>query len=186
MYLLLFCNGSNEGLIYSGRKTNHMEWSNLKKAHSMNFNSSLWIYVYLNHSWTYISLPNFIMKKSKLNKIIVSLDNFIRMNEVHMQIQDGAILRKDKEITIANAALWEIKKELEETKTSLERSRWMVTSLRCNSDSRSINDMAATLYLVCNHVELNKSWHELNIEEQEHWMMLVVDILSWSNLQWRW
>jgi len=68
------------------------------------------------------------------------------MNEKHMQIQDGAILRKDEEIIILTNACKELKYKIEEIQQALDRSRDMVEILRLNSDSRSLREMAKDLF----------------------------------------
>lgn len=89
-----------------------------------------------------------------------------------MQIQDGAILRKDREISILTNAAKELKIQLEETQEALRRSRNFVRIIQSNK-SRSIKDMAKDLYdLYYNNisVDLRRSWEDLVEWEQEHWM----------------
>lgn len=124
------------------------------------------------------------MKKSKLKNIIAWLDNLARMNERHMQIQDGAILRKDKEIAIANAAANELRITLQETQDALARSRRMVETMRLNSDSRSLREMAKDLHDIYHDNKI--SWEYSDEEVKWHWITLVVQILSWQDLLWRW
>lgn len=126
------------------------------------------------------------MKKSKLKNIIAWLDNLARMNERHMQIQDGAILRKDKEIAIANDAANELRITLQETQDALDRSRRMVETLRLNSDSRSLRAMAKDLYEFYYEWKLHKDWAYTEEDVKWHWITLVVQILSWQDLLWRW
>ncbi len=141
------------------------------------------------------------MKKKQLKKIIVWLDNFIRMNEKHMQIQDNALIRKDEEIIIKDTIISEQSKtiedfkkywikrdlQLEETQEALSRSRNFVRIIQSDK-RRSIKDMAKDLYdLYYNNisVDLRRSWEDLVEWEQEHWMWHLVEILSWEKL-WRW
>lgn len=127
------------------------------------------------------------MKKNKLKDIIAWLDSLARMNEIHMQIQDNAIIRKDKEITILTNASNQLRIQLEETQEALDRSRNFVRIIQSDK-RRSIKDMAKDLYdLYYNNisVDLRRSWEDLVEWEQEHWMWHLVEILSWEKL-WRW
>jgi len=121
------------------------------------------------------------MKKAKLKKIITWLDDFIRMNERHMQIQDGAIIRKDEEILVANTAANELKIKLEETQEALSRSRNFVRIIQSDK-RRSIKDMAESIYILFNQNKAYKKWEFLIEEEKEHWMWLVVEIISWEKI----
>lgn len=94
------------------------------------------------------------------------------MNEIHMQIQDNAIIRKDKEITILTNASNQLRIQLEETQEALDRSRNFVRIIQSDK-RRSIKDMAKDLYdLYYNNisVDLRRSWEDLVEWEQEHWM----------------
>lgn len=92
------------------------------------------------------------------------------MNERHMQIQDNAIIRKDEEISIANIAAGELKVLLEETQEALRRSRGMLNSIRADKVSRSIKEMAFSLYEIYNSGKAYKEWEFLIEEEKEHFM----------------
>lgn len=112
------------------------------------------------------------MKKKQLKQIISQLDDFIRMNERHMQIQDNALIRKDEEITILTNASKQLRIQLEETQEALSRSRNFVRIIQSDK-RRSIKDMAKDLYdLYYNNisVDLRRSWEDLVEWEQEHWM----------------
>jgi len=63
-----------------------------------------------------------------------------------MRIQDNAIIRKDEEVEICNNAAKTLKETLEDTQEALDRSREMVETLRLNSESRSLREMARDLY----------------------------------------
>lgn len=138
------------------------------------------------------------MKKKQLKKIIVWLDNFIRMNEKHMQIQDNALIRKDEEIIIKDTIISEQSKtiedfkkywikrdlQLEETQEALDRSRNFVRIIQSDK-RRSIKDMAKDLYGLY-YWEVQKK--PLDIETEwwlDQWMWIMVEILSWEKL-WRW
>lgn len=90
------------------------------------------------------------------------------MNERHMQIQDGAILRKDKEILVAMTIANEFKLKYQETQIALDRSRDFVRMIQSNK-SRSIKDMAKDLYLLFDKTDI-RPWKNLSEEDQEHWM----------------
>lgn len=81
------------------------------------------------------------MKKSsiikKLRKTIVSLHNLINHYETHMQLAENAIICKDEQLTILEAANTqhhiEIKRltlELTDTQEALSRSRCLVKSFQ--------------------------------------------------------
>lgn len=63
-----------------------------------------------------------------------------------MKIQDNAIIRKDQEIEICMNATKALKETLEDTQEALSRSRKMVDILRANKESRSLREMAKSLY----------------------------------------
>lgn len=128
------------------------------------------------------------MKKKQLKDIIAWLDNFIRMNERHMQIQDNALIRKDKEITILTNACKELKTQLEETQEALSRSRSFIKIIQSDK-KRSIEDMAKSLYDLYygSRVpeELRRWWEDLVTWEKEYWMSRLIEILSWEKVsQW--
>lgn len=85
------------------------------------------------------------MKKKQLKEIIAKLDDFICMNERHMQIQDNALIRKDEEILVAMTSVNEFKLQLQETQEALSRSRNFVRIIQSDK-RRSIKDMAKDLF----------------------------------------
>lgn len=122
------------------------------------------------------------MKKNKLKEIVEWQNNFICMNERHMQIQDNAIVRKDEEIIILTNACKTLKNQLEETQQALDRSREMVETLRLNSESQSLREMAKDLYELYYQNKFQKSWEYIDDNEKWHWITLIVQILSWKDL----
>ena len=126
-------------------------------------------------------LLTYSMKKNKLKTIIDWQNKFICMNEKHMQIQDNALIRKDEEITILTNACQELKAQLEWVQIALERSRNMVETLRLNSDSRSLREMAKDLFNMKFHLW---GWWDLASEDRK-WLYIekVVEILSWKKFR---
>ena len=89
-----------------------------------------------------------------------------------MQIQDGAILRKDEEILLAMTIANEFKVKYQETQIALDRSRDFVKMIQSNK-IRSIKDMAKDMYeLWFERIpeELRIDWKDLAEDQQEYWM----------------
>lgn len=60
--------------------------------------------------------------------------------------QHDTIIQKDREVEICMNAAKALKETLEDTQEALSRSRKMVDILRANKESRSLREMAKSLY----------------------------------------